>query len=556
MAKKLLIETIVIKPSQVGKADAGHYLVESSNGKMVITLPMTVLNKRNLNDRIYSTAVFESAIPRAKTAMENRELLSSVNEHPTEPYVTPGEASHVVTEMWIDGDHLMGKWEILETTNGKNLRALVDANVSFGVSIRGLGSTDYDGNILAEDYEILGCDCVGEPSAQLRVRPEVVKESSKSSFNRYNPIKESDMKDKKTLLGYISEQKVLMENDIKNKDQINALKRAAAVEDVLAESQIPNKDLAEVYANWESTKEGCFKQINESKDATGNEQVDFYKKVLEQRNKQLQVMAKGMTQMTEQLATTKKMVNTKLAESNTDSDAKVKVAETAAKTANAKVVKLTKENAELGAKVKKLASEGSKKTVAYTMAIKEAAKLNVAYKLAVKEAAKLVKGKKLVVKVNEAKAPVMEAADFSFFTDVDYQTFAGADRPFGKMEPMVTEGDDFQMVLAGTEDGTTQLQVFAPNATWSKTVNDLKDALASAALIHGAAEDNPFEKLGWTKIGDGFMGESKAKSFKVKKSVTESKNRVIPNKTTLDNKEEPIVESAIARGEHVFRGWI
>ena len=62
--KQLLIETLQVSPEQIAsKTGSKHYLVESaSNGRLIVTLPMTVLDEKNLNNRIYSTAVFESAI--------------------------------------------------------------------------------------------------------------------------------------------------------------------------------------------------------------------------------------------------------------------------------------------------------------------------------------------------------------------------------------------------------------------------------------------------------------------------------------------------------------
>ena len=181
MNKKLLVENATINPADVRRA-GGRYLVESADGKLIVTLPVTKLDEKNLNERIYSTTIMEGAVGRAKAAFEARELLSSVHEHPTEtPYVTPGKASHVVTDAWVEGNLLYNKWEVLDTATGRDLRALIEADVAFGVSIRGLGSTDNYGNIL-DDYEFLGTDCVADPSAQLRVRAERVQE------NRSQPL--------------------------------------------------------------------------------------------------------------------------------------------------------------------------------------------------------------------------------------------------------------------------------------------------------------------------------------------------------------------------------
>ena len=174
--KKLLVERAIIQPAYLSKTGA-TYLVESNGSTLVVKLPVTVLDEKNLNSRIYSTSIMENACRNARPAFEARELLSSVNEHPSETaYVTPGAASHVVTDAWVEGKHLYNKWEVLNTAAGRDLRALIEANVAFGVSIRGLGSVDNYGNIL-DDYEYLGTDCVSDPSARLRVKAETLDES-------------------------------------------------------------------------------------------------------------------------------------------------------------------------------------------------------------------------------------------------------------------------------------------------------------------------------------------------------------------------------------------
>jgi len=391
MAKIVLIESkaFTVNPHEIIRS-GGKYLVESSGGKMTVTLPMTKLNEKNLNGRTYSTFIMESAIRNAKKLFEGREMLSSVNEHPTEPYVTPGEASHVVTEAWVDGDMLYGKWEVLETHNGKNLRALVEAGVAFGVSIRGLGSMDNYGNIL-EDYELLGCDCVGEPSAQLRVRPQVVENLDKDGGNPDNKptVKESKMANKDVNLKYLSEQRILMQNEAKGEDKLAVFQRAAVVEAAIAGSGLSGRDLVDVHNEWDKIKKESFALVTESnsaedKAALQNESVELLKKLLEKRTAQVKAMASGLTQISEQLKGTKAVTQKALAETRSKADVARRVDETRAKRSNAVVGGLLKENQELLA----LATTNELK---YRLSVKEAAMENKAYRLAVREAAGLAK---------------------------------------------------------------------------------------------------------------------------------------------------------------------
>lgn len=551
--KQLLIESYTVPPKEVNNKNSYGYISESINGKLVVTLPATKCDVRNLNERVYSSALMEGVSKRSKNAFESRELLSSVNEHPSEPYVTPGQASHVVIDAWVQEGVFYNKWEILETATGKDLRALIESGVSFGVSIRGLGSVDYNGNI-QEDYDYLGTDCVAEPSAQLRVRPEVVKESASSpgknsSINGFT--KESkDMKDKASVTRYLSEQKVLMQSEMQGDNKVAAFQRAASVEEVLAESSLQGKDLAEVFTLWEGIKKDCL-DVKEDK---AEDKSALYGKVIEQRNKQLNTMAKNITQVTQQLQETKVAAAAKV---NT-SDRRAKTAEAQLKHAVKESDRLKKENAKLRARNDALLAETVKKNFAYRLAIKEAAKLNLAYKYAVQEAARLAKGKKLIV-VQESKKALTESM-FTFFTDADYQSFAGAGRPFGKMEPMIAEGNNYQCVLAANDDGDTQVQIFTEDgSSWSKPVKDWSEFVGQVANeLPESVDDAKLQAMGFQQMSAGF-GESKAKSFKAaKKPVVQesSKGRVIDNGLGSKEEKPAVQESAFERGEHKIPGWL
>jgi hypothetical protein len=262
MSKKLLVENATINPADIRRG-GGRYLVENAaNGKLVVTLPVTKLDEKNLNERVYSTLVMEGAVTRAKSAFEGRELLSSVHEHPTEtPYVTPGAASHVVIDAWTEGGLLYNKWEVLETATGKDLRALIEADVAFGVSIRGLGSTDNYGNIL-DDYEFLGTDCVADPSAQLRVRAQRVQENRSQPLFPTQSEGNTAMKTRDELIRFLNEQKTLLSADLGN-SRVAAHQRLARVESAMADAvgKLAPADMLAVQRHWEEIKAPIVTQL-------------------------------------------------------------------------------------------------------------------------------------------------------------------------------------------------------------------------------------------------------------------------------------------------------
>jgi hypothetical protein len=109
-------------------------------------VPATVIDQLNGNDRKYSKKEINESIKKLREsgAFKSRKLLCSAEDHPKESYVPPASASHIVIDAYTkkvgEGDkaktYLLNDWLVLNTTSGKNLKALVDAGASFGTSIR------------------------------------------------------------------------------------------------------------------------------------------------------------------------------------------------------------------------------------------------------------------------------------------------------------------------------------------------------------------------------------------------------------------------------------
>ena len=72
----------------------------------------------------------------------------------------------MVTEIWMDGQKVMGKMKILETPSGKILKELINGGVTVGVSSRGMGSvSEQSGQTMVEDdFQLICFDMVSEPS--------------------------------------------------------------------------------------------------------------------------------------------------------------------------------------------------------------------------------------------------------------------------------------------------------------------------------------------------------------------------------------------------------
>jgi len=201
--RKLLIEssefTSKIKLNKTLKESL--VMQSGKNGTLIVrNIPVTILDRENLNGRIYSTETMRQAIEEAREAMRDKQTLGQANEHPESSFVAPTDASHVIINAYIkeninivvDGKKerhnvLFTDWEVLNTTHGKDLRALFEAECSFGTSIRGVGELN---GKMVENYSFISVDGVGNPSSSTYTRMPV-SESVKVEFKDANELKEN-----------------------------------------------------------------------------------------------------------------------------------------------------------------------------------------------------------------------------------------------------------------------------------------------------------------------------------------------------------------------------
>ena len=124
--------------------------------------------KKNRNGRIYPKNIMESATNAyIKDYVATRRAIGELTHPTNRPMPSPEMASHLITELKMDGNNVLGKAKILSTPQGNIVRGLLDGGVQLGVSTRGLGSlvnragTSY----VDDDYKITAVDIVTDPSA-------------------------------------------------------------------------------------------------------------------------------------------------------------------------------------------------------------------------------------------------------------------------------------------------------------------------------------------------------------------------------------------------------
>lgn len=185
----------ILGPTETGKGiliemDAGHVsptetrnheIIKESKNFLDYSKPFefyAVLQKYNTpnrNGRIYPEKILKREADNYKKMIEKGVSLSELN-HPESSLIDLDRVSHIITEVWWEGNVLMGKLKLL-TSPGFHERGIVSTKgdmaanylrqgVTLGISSRGVGSLKKVGeqNEVQEDFELICFDLVSSPS--------------------------------------------------------------------------------------------------------------------------------------------------------------------------------------------------------------------------------------------------------------------------------------------------------------------------------------------------------------------------------------------------------
>lgn len=137
--------------------------------KLYITGPFLQSECVNRNGRMYPFSIMEKEVNRYKDKYINEGRALGELGHPSGPTINLDRVSHKIISLEQNGNNWIGKAQILETPMGKIAKALINEDVTFGVSSRGLGSlreTNKGYKEVGEDFMIAtAADIVADPSA-------------------------------------------------------------------------------------------------------------------------------------------------------------------------------------------------------------------------------------------------------------------------------------------------------------------------------------------------------------------------------------------------------
>lgn len=157
MSKELLIDSQPIKMS----------VEESKTGKTVARGEFARCGTPTQNGRVYPKAIYEREVMKMTEAVERRRAFGEL-DHPADGKTKLTRASHIITSLKVEDDgRVVGEAEILDTPNGRTLKAILEAGAEVGVSSRGFGSTKpgADGaSVVGEDFVLRSFDFVADPA--------------------------------------------------------------------------------------------------------------------------------------------------------------------------------------------------------------------------------------------------------------------------------------------------------------------------------------------------------------------------------------------------------
>lgn len=118
---------------------------------------------KNRNGRNYPINEIASAVDNAKQRIKECNGIFGELDHPQSLQINSDRISHVITEMWMEGNDAYGKAKLINTPMGNIAQELLRSGVKIGVSSRGAGNVNESGDV--NGFQFITYDIVITPSA-------------------------------------------------------------------------------------------------------------------------------------------------------------------------------------------------------------------------------------------------------------------------------------------------------------------------------------------------------------------------------------------------------
>jgi len=180
---QLLVNVTPFRPTiKESKSKPGVFEVEGI---------MQRASAQNQNGRVYKKEILERETKRYIEEFVNNGNAFGELDHPDKPIVELKNASHIVKELWWQGDDLMGKVELLNTPAGNIVKEIIKAGHTIGISSRGTGSVQQtnEGTLEVQpDFELVCWDFVSNPSTHGAFMNPVSLSEGKVKVSKYQNL--------------------------------------------------------------------------------------------------------------------------------------------------------------------------------------------------------------------------------------------------------------------------------------------------------------------------------------------------------------------------------
>ena len=138
---------------------------DKDNGTIMVKGILQRADAENQNGRVYPFNILMREIENYKKLIREKRAFGEL-DHDESAIVNLKNASHMITEIWVEGSTVYGKVKVLDTPNGNIVKAIIKAGGVPGISSRALGSVTKRNGVdeVQDDLQIVCWDFVSEPS--------------------------------------------------------------------------------------------------------------------------------------------------------------------------------------------------------------------------------------------------------------------------------------------------------------------------------------------------------------------------------------------------------
>ena len=147
-----------------------EFICEAKNGKKEYTLKGIFMQGeiKNRNGRVYPIETLKKEVDRYSKEYVDKNRAYGELGHPQGPTINLERVSHMIKDLHVDGNNVLGEAKVLDTPMGSIVKNLMDEGATLGVSSRGMGSLQSKGGVdtVQSDFQLAtAADIVADPSA-------------------------------------------------------------------------------------------------------------------------------------------------------------------------------------------------------------------------------------------------------------------------------------------------------------------------------------------------------------------------------------------------------